>query len=249
MAAVSDGGDPTVFSDSQVRDAYPDGIQLHYWNRCRNQLIASLVRRHAPGRKILDVGCGRGIVVDALRRRGIDAWGCEPIDTPPITAAVAPYLETARVAEAGCRRGAGCALILDVLEHLPEPRLLLAEVLDAAAELERVIVTVPARRELWSEWDEAFGHHRRYRRGELVELLDSAGLRPLGSGYFFHSLYVAARLAGAVGGRRSTTMRAPGGGLARLAHRAVGAALSAERRLLPAALPGSSLWAVAEVRR
>jgi predicted TPR repeat methyltransferase len=240
----------TDFVAEQFDHAYPDGIQFHYWNQCRNRLIESLVRRHASGARVVDIGCGRGVVVDFLRRRGIDAWGCELATPEPITAEVAPYLEAGCDAvDARASRGARCALILDVLEHLPDPRRFLARITSGIDSLERVIVTVPARPEIWSEWDEVYGHHLRYRRGELRDLLAAAGLEPIDDGYFFHSLYAAARALKTLGRRRATEVQAPKSRLARLAHRAVGAALSIERRVVPSAVPGSSLYAVAAVRR
>lgn len=96
-------------------------------------------------------------------------------------------------------------LALDVLEHVDDRR--------AAHELRRllrpggtVIVTVPAFQGLWSFRDEDAGHRRRYRRPELVELLESAGLVCVHASYFVFALFpliVATRLLG----RRRRGMR------------------------------------------
>jgi len=240
---------PSAYTQQHYRANYPDGVQFHYWNQCRNRLIEALVRRHASSQKVIDIGCGRGIVVDHLRRRGVDAWGCELATPEPITGAVAPFLEMGRDAlEAASRSGARCGLVLDVLEHLPEPRSFLTAVASGMPELERLIITVPARSEIWSEWDTAYGHFRRYDRSDLERLVEGADLRLIESGYFFHSLYVAARALSSLPGRRSTEMRPPITPLGRWIHRSVGAALSLERRLLPGWIPGSSLYAVAAVR-
>lgn len=47
------------------------------------RFVAPLLRRHFPGRepasiRVLDVGCGMGHAVAALRQLGYDAWGLEP---------------------------------------------------------------------------------------------------------------------------------------------------------------------------
>jgi SAM-dependent methyltransferase len=47
------------------------------------RFVAPLLRRHFPGRepatiRVLDVGCGLGCAIIALRELGYDAWGLEP---------------------------------------------------------------------------------------------------------------------------------------------------------------------------
>lgn len=236
------------FGTEQFDDAYPDGIELHYWNQCRNRLVETLIRRHAGGEKVVDIGCGRGIVVDFLCKRGIDAWGCDLANPEPITDAIGPHLETGRDAvEADCSVGARCGLILDVLEHLADPGRFLVNLVGGLPDLALLIVTVPARSEIWSAWDDAYGHYRRYGRAGLAQLLADAGLELVESSYFFHSLYLAARVVGGLGRARPTEARAPATELARLGHRTVGAALALEGKLVPAWVFGSSLYAVARV--
>ena len=63
---------------------------------------------------------------------------------------------------------------LDVLEHVPDDA---AVVRDFARLLKPggiVAITVPVGMELWSDWDVALQHHRRYRRAELCALFDDA---------------------------------------------------------------------------
>jgi hypothetical protein len=81
-----------------------------------------------------------------------------------------------------------------VIEHLPEPVAFLRKVREALPALEGLLVTVPARQELWSEWDRHYGHFRRYDLASLRATLDTAGFKPLFAGYFFHSLYLPAFL-------------------------------------------------------
>jgi hypothetical protein len=54
------------------------------------------------------------------------------------------------------------ALLCDVMEDLPEPIAFLDKVRMSLPALERVLLTVPARQELWSNWDQHHGHFRRY---------------------------------------------------------------------------------------
>ena len=67
-------------------------------------------------------------------------------------------------------------LALDVLEHLKDDAGALAEAARLLKPGGRLVLTVPAWPGLWSEHDVALGHHRRYRRADLVRRVRSAGL-------------------------------------------------------------------------
>lgn len=74
-------------------------------------------------RRVLDVGCGRGVVLAALARRGVEAWGVERSAAaargldPSVRLVVAPDL-----AAAGLEPGSfGAITFRHVLEHLEDP--------------------------------------------------------------------------------------------------------------------------------
>ena len=52
-----------------------------------------------------------------------------------------------------------------------------------------MVITVPARNELWSIYDEVSLHKRRYSKKSLRSLLVEANLRPIELRYIFFSLY------------------------------------------------------------
>jgi hypothetical protein len=92
--------------------------------------------------------------------------------------------------------------------------------------------------ELWSNYDEYYGHQRRYTLATLAEL--AGPYRLAESGHFFHALYLAGLVAKAVGGgKRSLDVASP---RALAAHRAVGWLFDREEALLARRLPGSSLY-------
>jgi len=191
----------TAYTAQQFQDNYPPGMEHHWWSRAR----ADVVRRALHGFRgttILDVGCGPGIVVQHLRACGFTCFGCE-LGQPDVLPAVQDLVWTGQDAAAldpAFRAGVGVALLLDVLEHLPDPAAFLRGLLLAFPNLRAIVITVPARPELWSAWDEHFGHHRRYDRRSLHDLCMAAGLSPVVLRYFFHTIYPAllavARLAG-----------------------------------------------------
>ena len=83
------------------------------------------------------------------------------------------------------RESIECLLFLDVIEHVDDAPGFLATMLAAYPNASTVIVTVPARPEVWSEWDEHFEHRRRYMRESLSAHLKEAGLHLTKMRYFF----------------------------------------------------------------
>jgi len=62
-------------------------------------------------------------------------------------------------------------LVMDVLEHIEEPRAMLESIVARASKGAYFLLTVPADPDLWSPHDEAVGHYRRYTRETLEDLV------------------------------------------------------------------------------
>ena len=77
--------------------------------------------------------------------------------------------------------------IFDVLEHLPDDVAVAREARHVVKPGSLLFVSVPLHPELWSIYDEKCGHYRRYRKGEVVGLLEKHGFR-LAERRFFVSL-------------------------------------------------------------
>lgn len=124
--------------------------------RRRAVMVARL--RSGPG-SILDVGCGRGIMLAALARRGWDVWGTEVDEGVAATArqVLGDRVRTGEVAAVGLAASSfDVVTFFHALEHLVSPR----EALGAAAELVRpgghVVIELPN----WDSWQAKwFGRH------------------------------------------------------------------------------------------
>jgi hypothetical protein len=68
-------------------------------------------------------------------------------------------------------------LLLDVLEHIADPVVVLRRAADVLEETGRIVVTVPAYPFLMSEWDHRLGHYRRYTRKMFRSQAADAGLQ------------------------------------------------------------------------
>lgn len=73
------------------------------------------------------------------------------------------------------RHGVRSITSLDVLEHLPDDLAALKQFHSALAPGGKVYIKVPALQWLYGPVDEASGHFRRYSRGSLRKVLESAG--------------------------------------------------------------------------
>jgi SAM-dependent methyltransferase len=235
----------TEFSTEQFERIYPDGIERHWWHRARNRIVAEeLARIGRPSAAVLDVGCGRGIAVEHLRGRGVDCRGVEPAVADPLPA-VDEFIYRGIRAEdlpEATREGFEVLLLLDVIEHVPDPVDFLERLGETFANVRDVIVTVPACPELWTNYDEFNGHYRRY-TPELVErTAEELGWTLSGRTYFFSLLYPPMRLLSRVGRDRSTEIKAPRGWRTPL-HGILARLLVLENRVLPRGLRGSSIIA------
>ena len=234
-----------TFDDDQYASVYPDGIERHYWHRARTSVLArALDAEGLRGAPLLEIGCGRGHVTGALRDAGFDCTGVELAPAVP-PARLSPFVRTGLPFQdlpAAERERVRGALLLDVLEHVDAPVAFLAAIRSSLPRVERLILTVPGRAEVWSEWDELCAHRCRYDVPTLTGELRAAAWTVRRTRYFFHGLYPIARVFTALGLPRSTRVVAP----ARPAlHDAVARWFVAESRLLPGFVPGTSLLAIA----
>jgi SAM-dependent methyltransferase len=152
--------------------------EWYWWHRSRQNIVCRTLRRYAPPRaRILDVGCGTGATSAALRRFG-DVTGLD-MGLAALGHARARGLVVARASAESLPVGDACfdvAVALDVLEHLDDDRRALEEIRRVLRPDGLLLATVPAYSFLWSSHDEALGHRRRYRRGELQARISAAGL-------------------------------------------------------------------------
>jgi hypothetical protein len=200
--------------------------------------------------KILDIGCGRGVVVKSLREAGFDCDGVEPGAVEPL-AGVSAFVRSGLYAfdlPAAEREAYDTVLLLDVIEHLPDPADWLEQLTGSFPALSTVIVTVPARQELWSNYDEYFGHYRRYSMPMLLDIASRLGWGLRHMQYFFHGLYLPAWVLASINARRETSITPPRG-VFKYLHRLVALGMVIDASLLPHRLPGTSLIASFRVGR
>ena len=243
--------------DSSYAARYRDLFERHWWWRARERVILQTLRALQPPEgwpTILDVGCGDGLFFDELGRLP-GARIVEGVESAAeLVSPDGPHRRHIHLGpfDSGFRPGRRYSLILmlDVLEHLPDPVAALRHALSLLEPNGTLLVTVPAFMSLWTRHDDLNHHYTRYDKRSFDALAQQAGLHVERSRYFFHWTFaakVATRLAERVVHGKPRPPKIP----ARPVNAAL-YALSRVEELLVGDLPlpfGSSLLAVGSAMR
>ena len=156
----------------------------HFWFQARNRAITavfeSLRAGLRPGYRVLEVGCGTGNVLRDLQRSALGGS----------VVGMDMHLEGLRYAQRRVnpallvRADAGhppfsvrfdVVGLFDVLEHLDDDVGVLRQLRELMSPGGALMLTVPAHGSLWSYFDVASRHRRRYELADLNEKLVAAG--------------------------------------------------------------------------
>jgi SAM-dependent methyltransferase len=149
-----------------------------------NQFLFETIRP-SVGQRVLEVGAGTGTMTSFLRDRDrvvatdVDEQYVHLLErrfekSPNVSVAAfdlereAPPLVTSQSYDT--------IICMNVLEHLRDDRTAASRLAALLEPNGRLILLVPAHRQLFGSMDEAVGHHRRYAGGEVADLLRSVGL-------------------------------------------------------------------------
>lgn len=209
--------------DDSILDIHAEIESRHWWFEGRRRIVVPIIDKlmaEHPGRHIVDVGCGTGGTVSTLS----GAYPCVGIDASETAIALARQTYT----ECAFRHGAmpesltdltpttGLFLIMDVLEHIQDDSRFLADLVGAASPGSHILMTVPAKPEIFSAHDEAVGHFRRYEaetlgalwRGLPVDVM----LLSYFNAYLYPLIYLVRRAGNVLGrsaGRQGTDFSTP----------------------------------------
>ncbi len=175
--------------DPHYAKTYRDLYENHWWWRAREELILATldsIRPQGGWGPILDVGCGDGLFFEKLSTRGdvegieMDPTGVAPEGRWADRIHVRPFDENFLPG-----KKYGLVLMLDVLEHFPDPLRRLRRALELLAPAATLLITVPAFRVLWTSHDVLNRHYTRYTRKGLTDLVREAGGEVRRTRYFY----------------------------------------------------------------
>jgi len=154
--------------------------ETHWWYRGRRALVRAALERYAGQRRplqILDLACATGMSFRFLA----DFGAIRGVDISSETIRLCAERGIDRIVQADALRlpfrdgSFDVTLALDAFEHFEDDVQAMREVFRVLRPGGTLVVTVPAFMALWSPHDEAYHHHRRYRRAQLRERLERAG--------------------------------------------------------------------------
>jgi SAM-dependent methyltransferase len=165
--------------DKDLMQATLDVDERHWWYRGRRQVIRAELDALPlpPDAQVLDAGCGSGRTMQELEDYGT----VQGIELDEDAAELARSRGHGQVTVGRLEqlpwpdRTFDLITSLDVIEHTPDDRATLAELLRVCRPGGWLLVTVPAYQALWSEHDEANHHYRRYSRAMLRNAAAGAG--------------------------------------------------------------------------
>lgn len=169
----------------------------NFWFRSRNQLIIWALKEYCPNfHSLLEIGCGTGYVLSGISKAfeqstlhgseiftaGLDfaAARLPSADFMQMDARNIPFEEEFDVIGA-----------FDVLEHIEEDELVLAQMRSVLKSHGFMLLTVPQHTWLWSPVDEKACHVRRYSASDLHKKIETAGFEIIRSTSFVTTLLPA----------------------------------------------------------
>ncbi len=166
---------------------YENPNYIQYKRLLFNYLLRKgIIEQYLPdcGKPILDIGSGIAPMVPAGAAMFLSDMSVPGMRIMKTEGYLCSVLDIQRL---GLRSGSFKTVVCsEVLEHIPEDELALAELTRVLTPGGRLIITVPLHRYYWSKDDKVVGHCRRYDPSELLGKLNRVGLevgkiRPVGS--------------------------------------------------------------------
>jgi SAM-dependent methyltransferase len=226
-------------------NAYRELYERHWWWRARETLVLEVIRANQPvggWRRILDVGCGDGLFFDRLLEFGA-VEGVEPFEG--LVDTFGKHRSQIHIGGFDERLQLDghfpLILMLDVLEHMPEPVRAIQYALQLLDSGGLLLVTVPAFMLLWTTHDIINQHYTRYTKKSFRNLASRAGLQIESERYFFQWLFpakIATRIAERIVGSEPAPPMMPGAWINELLYRLSRVEQRTWGRL---PIPGSSL--------
>lgn len=167
-------------SECRMDDHYYDIARPnHFWVKWRFEFLCRMLSDEFRG-ALLDIGCGNGVVLEQIFRR----FGCTGDGAELNLNALNQFMakESARLfydiaqRDASLRARYGTVLLLDVLEHIPQPVSFLEATRFHMAPGALVAINVPAIQSLYSRFDSLQGHVRRFDIKTLSDVVAQSGL-------------------------------------------------------------------------
>lgn len=161
----------------------------YWWAQGRKELIIYLLTKHLKNlgnKKILDLGCGSGALIEELRKLGAKEYGIDhSVQSIKYCSSLGLNVKKADVTGLPYKNNYFDAVVaIDSLEHVDNEDKVIKEAKRVLKRRGKLLVIVPAFQRLWSSRDKRLGHKRRYIDKQLIDLANRGGFKVLRTSYF-----------------------------------------------------------------
>jgi len=166
----------------------------HFWFKARRNYIIQELRNHDRDSRILDIGCSSGLMLGELTRNGFrlnNLYGID-ISENAIRNSRNSGFNNTFVMDAQCidlNQKFNVIIASDCLEHLQDDESALRNWHNLLKPGGIIYIFVPAFMFLWSKYDDANMHYRRYKKNELSQKLVKSGFEIHKSGFWNFVLF------------------------------------------------------------
>ena len=164
--------------------------EYYWWYRSRRNLVKQFLPS-GKQLKILDIGCGTGKLMEVLQDYG-EIYGIDA-SQQAINFCRQRHLEHVYRNKFPDSKHLGSKrfnviICLDVIEHIFNDTKAMATINQLLSSGGRLILTVPAYSWLFSYWDQASGHYRRFSLAQITQLIEACGLKLVKTSYLYSFL-------------------------------------------------------------
>ena len=170
----------------------------NFWIKSRFRAIESKVTKEMIGSKFLEIGCGNGVVMRQFEEKfEIKVDGCDlnmfALDQIGKTRGRKLCLDIFDEPEELLAKYDGI-LLLDVIEHISNDHVFLEKSLKYLKNEGLVVINVPALNSLYSKYDIAVGHKRRYNKQSIRKLFNRCNIEEISISFWGLSLIPVATI-------------------------------------------------------
>ncbi len=162
--------------------------KTHWWYAVRRKLVHKIIKKYLGfgigNLKILDIGCGAGLLTKELERYG-DVLGIDPSkEAVEFTKSRGAKAELASIENYENPGAFDLITALDIIEHVQDDLTAIKKIRGFLKPGGMAIVFVPALKIFWGEQDEISRHFRRYTYRELKSKFEKEGFKTIKQSYF-----------------------------------------------------------------
>lgn len=152
--------------------------KYHWWFVGRRNIIYMFLVNFLPNKinNAIDIGCGTGLNTSLLKSFSNNVAALESSDVAiNFVKKSNPELSIikGKFPDFYSNEKYDLITLFDVLEHIKDDSYSLKRIEELLNPGGVALITIPALPLLWTEHDELFGHYRRYKKGELENLITS----------------------------------------------------------------------------